>query len=484
MNRYALCIGMDNYTIMPKLKYARKDAEAVANKLLRLGFDVEKGFDLKREALNQCIATLSNKIKQYDVVLLYYAGHGCQINNTNLLLPIDFNPNDDDSIALRTGYPISEILDLLNEEINKTRIIIVDACRSTYKTRGGVQQFAPMIAPKGTIIAFATSPNETAKEENGHGLFTKYLLNHMDDSRITIETMFKRIRTDLFKETNGKQISWEHTSLIGNFQLNPICINDFGIYTMDAMAINKYTFDSGSPIVSIVNKIETGSPDSVDDALKALNNVNYNTASADEIFVLARYIYWAACWNNHYSQKLIDGINDNTKIPFIVKEHILNGMAYEIYFDRKGIRRLNFEWKYADAVLNLLETDTFLRCRYFINYMLREDPFSPIFYFPGQKDKVEVQVIVAQIDDGVAVKDIVCAKRSIYCRNCYDKGGKPSISECKKQMSKDSFETDLRKKMVVSKGCLKLEYHGYAVNNSTKLLLPLDGYTLFDTYTD
>ena len=75
--------------------------------------------------------------------------------------------------------------------------------------------------------------------------------------------MFKRIRTDLDWETGGNQISWEHTSLIGDIQLNPKTIEDGAIYSIDALTSSKYFFDIRSPLIDIVDLLESGNKEKI-----------------------------------------------------------------------------------------------------------------------------------------------------------------------------------------------------------------------------
>lgn len=76
MKRYALCIGNDDYQYLSKLGCAVNDARGVAEKLRQLAFDVEEACNLQYTELCSKIVMLEDKIKEYEVVLFYYAGHG------------------------------------------------------------------------------------------------------------------------------------------------------------------------------------------------------------------------------------------------------------------------------------------------------------------------------------------------------------------------------------------------------------------------
>src|SRR5690606_25468132 len=115
---------------------------------------------------------------------------------------------------------------------NQTNIVILDACRDnplvTRSTRP--TDLAPIYAPRGTLIAFSTSPGQTASDGIGrNGAFTEALLRHISTPELTIEDVLKRTRNTLFSITNGKQISWEHTSLTGDFyfKINLVATLDY-----------------------------------------------------------------------------------------------------------------------------------------------------------------------------------------------------------------------------------------------------------------
>ena len=75
-----------------------------------------------------------------------------------------------------------------------------------------------MEAAKGTIIAFSTSPGKTAFDGSGRNSpYTKNLLKAIDKKGLAIEQVFKEVRRNVVAETNGQQIPWENSSLMGDF---------------------------------------------------------------------------------------------------------------------------------------------------------------------------------------------------------------------------------------------------------------------------
>jgi len=105
----------------------------------------------------------------------------------------------------------------------KTNIVILDACRDNPFERGwhrGAKGngLAFMNAPSGSLVAYATSPGNTASDGSGsNGLYTSALLKHINSPNISILEMFQSVRKTVKEGSGGKQIPWESTSLEGNF---------------------------------------------------------------------------------------------------------------------------------------------------------------------------------------------------------------------------------------------------------------------------
>jgi uncharacterized caspase-like protein len=123
-------------------------------------------------------------------------------------------------------------IDSLFIEINKSKglqnIIILDACRNnpfendTVADNGNMSSgLAPIKAPFNTMIAFATEPGGVAADgKRKNGVYTKHLLRHMT-KQISVEAVFKKVRTGVAKETRNKQIPWEHSSLLNEVFFSP-----------------------------------------------------------------------------------------------------------------------------------------------------------------------------------------------------------------------------------------------------------------------
>jgi hypothetical protein len=100
---------------------------------------------------------------------------------------------------------------------------VLDACRDNpFSETNGSKGLAPLDAPPGTYIAFATAPGNVAEDgdkDSGNGLFTQYLLKELQRPS-SIEGMFKRVRLQVRKKSEGRQVPWDSSSLEEDFSFN------------------------------------------------------------------------------------------------------------------------------------------------------------------------------------------------------------------------------------------------------------------------
>ena len=220
--RLALVIGNARYQHGGSLDNPVNDARSMKSVLQELGFTVIKRENCTQRDVKKAIDDFGRKLKGYDVALFFYAGHGIQVNGNNYLVPVDArleNENDVEYDAVRAD----RVLAKMESAGSKTNIVILDACRDNpferswrRGTRG--KGLAFMNAPSGSLIAYATSPGNTASDGRGeNGLYTSALLKHIKTPNLTIEQLFKRVRSTIMDWSNEEQIPWESTSLRGDF---------------------------------------------------------------------------------------------------------------------------------------------------------------------------------------------------------------------------------------------------------------------------
>lgn len=236
--RLALVIGNGLYQ-KGVLANPENDARAIETALKGLGFEVRKYENLNQKELAKAIDDFGNLLKNYDVGLFFYAGHGLQSKGFNYLMPVDAELATESDIEYNC-VRADRVLGKMEDANTRVNIIILDACRDnpfeqiwTRTARG--RGLATMSAPAGSLIAYATSPGKTASDGTGdNGLFTSGLLSYMNEPGITAIQMFQKVTAHVLLESQGIQLPWVSTSMTGDFFLVPGSgIPDPGLDTTD-----------------------------------------------------------------------------------------------------------------------------------------------------------------------------------------------------------------------------------------------------------
>ena len=217
--RIALVIGNGDYKSSP-LTNPVNDARAMADALKETGFTVIRKENASLKEMTLALRDFGDKLKKGGVGLFYYAGHGMAIKGRNYLIPVDAQIEREDEIAFN-ALDANAVLDKMESAGNRLNLVILDACRNNpfaRSFRSASQGLAQMDAPVGTLVSFATAPGQVASDGNGkNGLFTQHLLHNIRRPGLKIEDLFKAVRVNVRKDSNGKQVPWEASSLEGDF---------------------------------------------------------------------------------------------------------------------------------------------------------------------------------------------------------------------------------------------------------------------------
>lgn len=219
MKKSALVIGINQYQTLEHLEKCENDATDISNFLIKCNFKVKLLLNPNQREIISALAQYKKEVTEDSISIIYFSGHGIQIENSNFIVPADANITITEEIPYFCVNASDLLLDI-NIQSKIMHLIILDACRNNPFKSGNKSLsagLARMIAPMGTLIAFSTSPNMTSVErKNEHnGIYTKHLLNNLKVPNISIERMFKNTRTDVLNDTSGKQIPWEESSLHG-----------------------------------------------------------------------------------------------------------------------------------------------------------------------------------------------------------------------------------------------------------------------------
>ena len=219
--RVALVIGNSAYANANPLANPANDAKAMGDTLRGLGFTVIELRDGQKAQMAEAIARVGAALKgKQGVGMLYYAGHGLQLDWRNYMVPVDANLTKASEVPAQT-IDVNSVIDTFKAAGNRMNIVVLDACRDNpFAGTASGKGLAQVDAPPGTILAYATAPGNVADDgddKSGNGLYTQFLLQELKKPTAKIEDVFKRVRFQVRQKSQGRQIPWESTSLEDDF---------------------------------------------------------------------------------------------------------------------------------------------------------------------------------------------------------------------------------------------------------------------------
>ncbi|XUM22178.1 caspase family protein [Bradyrhizobium oligotrophicum S58] len=234
--RMALVIGNGAYTHVQPLPNPPRDARAIARSLRDIGFTVTEGIDLDRAAMQAKTRDFLREATRAQVAVVFYAGHGVQIDGRNYLVPTDIAPSAGGNVVTAM-IDMDQILAGLDDQI-RTNILILDACRNNPFAPPQTDSAGPgrglsasgLAAPSslgagatsgaGTLIAFATAPGKVALDGDGdNSPFSAALTRHIGTPGLEVQQMLTRVRAEVVAGTKNKQVPWSNSSLLGEVYL-------------------------------------------------------------------------------------------------------------------------------------------------------------------------------------------------------------------------------------------------------------------------
>lgn len=219
--RVALVIGNAAYKDVPLLNPVN-DARDMAKSLEGAGFKVIVRENASLRQMQLALREFGDLLGRTSTGVVYFSGHGVQVRGRNYLLPVDADIAREDEVAF-SAMDLAAVLEKMDTARNPLNLVVLDACRDNpFSTRFALTApgLAQIDAPAGTLIAFSTAPGSVASDGAGrNGLYTSHLLREMARPGAAIEEVFKGVRAAVRKESGGKQVPWESTSLESPFVL-------------------------------------------------------------------------------------------------------------------------------------------------------------------------------------------------------------------------------------------------------------------------
>jgi len=228
-NRKALIIGNNSYQKIAKLQTAIEDANLMSEVLASLGFQVNLSLDVTEKKLKADLRNFKNLVKSGDEVVIFYAGHGVQIDSTNYLLPIDVSGQNEEEVK-DEAIALQRLLDDMTEKKAKLTLAVIDACRDNpFKTTtrsAGTRGLAPTSPATGQMIVFSAGNNQLALDSLGpndkvkNGVFTRIFSKEVQQAGISIDRVVRIVRSqvvDLARSIGHNQVPAIYDQVVGEF---------------------------------------------------------------------------------------------------------------------------------------------------------------------------------------------------------------------------------------------------------------------------
>ncbi len=219
VGRVALVIGNAAYKSSP-LANPVNDATDMAKSLRALGFNVVLSTNITSKQIGRTLRAFRTKIKPGDVALVFYAGHGLQINGENYLPAVDADIVGEEDVP-NQSLSTRQIMDVLADSKSSMNLVFLDACRDNpyaRSFRSATRGLSRENAPSGTLISYATRPGSVAADGTGrNGLYTSVLLKAMEEKNQPIEQVLKQVVRGVTVASNGAQEPWMEGSVTGDF---------------------------------------------------------------------------------------------------------------------------------------------------------------------------------------------------------------------------------------------------------------------------
>src|SRR6201997_2395663 len=221
----ALILGNSAYQNVPPLANPVNDSALIAARLRTAGFDVvDSRHDLSALQTRRALRDFEDNARDADIAVVYYAGHGIEVDGTNYLIPVDAKL-ERDSDVYDEALSLDRVL-VAVEPAKKLRLVILDACRDNPFARTMKRALASRAISSGlakveptspnTLIAYSAKAGSTAQDGDGkNSPFTMALANHLTTPGLDVRKAFGFVRDDVLKSTSNRQEPFVYGSLGG-----------------------------------------------------------------------------------------------------------------------------------------------------------------------------------------------------------------------------------------------------------------------------
>lgn len=231
-NRFALVIGNDDYKHVEPLEKAVNDARAMGKALEQAQFATSVVVNASRTQMNTAINRFVADVAGGGIGVLFFAGHGVQVNNQNFLIPVDLQDIQSEADIADQGVSLQGVQDKLAEARAKFSLLVIDACRNNPlpkkagRALGGTRGMAQASSAEGQMVVFSAGANQQALDKlsnsdtDPNGVFTREFLPWLTKPGVTIRDAVLQVRSSVrarAKSVNHDQFPAIYDQAEGNF---------------------------------------------------------------------------------------------------------------------------------------------------------------------------------------------------------------------------------------------------------------------------
>lgn len=223
--RVALLIGNEKYEATSQLNNPANDVELMKQSFEDAGFDtVTTVHDVDRGSMVKALRDFEDTATGADVAIIYYSGHGMEMNGENFLLPVDVSLKTDKDVE-DEAIPLDRVQRSL-EGATRLKLVILDACRnnpfeqsmtrsiSTRAVSRGLARVEPESAD--LLVAFASKAGTVAMDGEGkNSPFATALSKYLTEPGVDVRIALGKVRDEVVSATNREQEPFVYGSLGG-----------------------------------------------------------------------------------------------------------------------------------------------------------------------------------------------------------------------------------------------------------------------------
>lgn len=225
--RIALVIGNATYTNGGVLDNPEADADLISAKLGELGFQVTMDKNLGQSGMRDLIGGFMSRVRDGDMVVIYYAGHGIEMDGRDYMLPVDVRLETPTAVQFQ-GIP----LDMLYSERQTFGVVIVfDACRDNpflRRVKGEVAGTHALSPPVGALVLFSASSGDVAQdggaEPDGsplkNSIFASAFARALSVPDASVQRIYQTTLRDVRGRTSNLQAPQRFGDLAEDFTFN------------------------------------------------------------------------------------------------------------------------------------------------------------------------------------------------------------------------------------------------------------------------